>query len=305
MTYTDADQPIRRKSELPRALPARQIARVPRNPVMFEQLRSVEQKLFTLVTKRPWLFAALALVAIGSLAAMVVRKATAGNWAQPRVGPIVEAIYSLGTVKAERTWQLKTGITVGVTDIFVREGDQVSAGQRIIATDSGRFWAPFPGTITKITIHKGEILMPGLVAVQLMDLRDRYILLSLDQPSALRVREGQKAEVSVESIRGRKLVGRVGRIYPSDSQFLVRVHVDQMPGEILPDMTADVAIEVDRREKALLVPLAAVRRGQVTVRRNGRQLKPVQAKIGAVNGEFAEILDGSVLPTDEVLLSDR
>lgn len=230
----------------------------------------------------------------------MARRSAAGTFVSPTVGPIVEAVYSLGTVKAEHVWHLKAGIALGVTQLHVREGSAVLAGQRLLTTDSSTFSAPFQGTVTKVAVQKGEILMPGVPALQVTDLTDRYILLSLDQPSVLRVRPGHKAEISVESIRGRKLIGVVETIYPSNSQFLVRVRVDKMPAEILPDMTADVAIEVERREKALLIPLSAVRRGRVTIKRDGKRLKDVQVKVGAVNNDYAEVLDRSVLPGDEV-----
>ena len=272
---------------------------------MGTKVKAAGRWLMARIQAQPWI--AYGLLAVMGIAGVgfVLRNGQRGTWVRPQVGPIVEAIYSLGTVKAVRTWQLKTGIPVGITDIGVREGDLVSAGQRVLSTDSGTFFAPFRGTVTKVNAHKGEILMPGTPALQLTDLNERYILVSLDQPSALRVRQNQKAEISVESIRGRKLVGRVISIYPSDSQFLVRLQVDSMPPEILPDMTADVAIEVERREKALLVPLIAVRRGQIIVRRAGKRRQPVHAKVGAVNAESAEILDGSVLPSDEVLIPGR
>jgi len=43
--------------------------------------------------------------------------------------------------------------------------------------------------------------------------------------------------------------------------------VDQLPPEILPGMTTDVAIEVAQKEKALLVPVRAINSGHVLVQK--------------------------------------
>ena len=68
--------------------------------------------------------------------------------------------------------------------------------------------------------------------------------------------------------------------------------------------TADVAIEVARHEHSLMVPLAAIREGRVIVRRDGRRRAPVEVRIGAVNGQWAEILNEVVVPGDEVLIQE-
>ncbi|MBL0266755.1 MAG: secretion protein HlyD, partial [Leptospiraceae bacterium] len=41
------------------------------------------------------------------------------NIVKPKVGPIVEAIYALGTVKSDDIYILKMGITSGLTKLYV------------------------------------------------------------------------------------------------------------------------------------------------------------------------------------------
>ncbi|TGK04185.1 HlyD family efflux transporter periplasmic adaptor subunit [Leptospira langatensis] len=221
----------------------------------------------------------------------------------PKSGPIVELVYSLGTVKSDRVYHLKLGVTSSIRKLFVKEGEVVSEGQQLLYADTGTlFKAPFSGTVTTLPYQEGEVVMPGTPILTIMDLKKTYILLSLDQDSMLRIRPGQKAELSFETIRGNKLTGKVHRVYPSDGQFYVMIDVDAMPEGVLPEMTADVAVEVARKEKALLIPVKAVEKGRIHIKRDGHSIW-VDAKVGAVDGEWCEVLEDSILPTDTILLA--
>ncbi|MDX5152521.1 MAG: hypothetical protein R3188_08600, partial [Acidiferrobacterales bacterium] len=70
---------------------------------------------------------------------------------------------------------------------------------------------------------------------------------------------------------------------------------------ILPGMTADVAIEVSHKDKALLVPLSAITDGRVRIRRDGKR-KTVKLSIGSIDGNWAEVLSGDISVNDEVLV---
>ncbi|MEI1277637.1 efflux RND transporter periplasmic adaptor subunit [Leptospira venezuelensis] len=221
----------------------------------------------------------------------------------PRVGPIVELVYSLGTVKSERVYHLKLGVTSSIRKLYVKEGQEVKEGADLLYTDTGTlFKAPFSGTVTTLPYQASEVVMPGAPILTIMDLKRTYVLLSLDQDSVLRMRPGQKAELSFETIRGNKLTGKIARVYPSDGQFYVTVDVDSMPEGVLPEMTADVAVEVAKKDRALLVPVSAIIKGRIHVIRSGKKLW-VDAKVGAVDGEWCEILEDSILESDSVLLN--
>jgi multidrug efflux pump subunit AcrA (membrane-fusion protein) len=224
---------------------------------------------------------------------------------KPKVGPIVEAIYALGTVKTDNNYNLRVTVNSVISRMYVVEGQLVPRGAPLIMTDFGLILrAPFAGTVTRKYFEEGEIIIPGQTVLTLMDLTHTYVQVSLDQQSALRVKRGQNVELSFESIRSQKMKGRVELIYPSTGQFLARISVPGLPGEILPEMTADVAIEVERRDQALLIPMAAVRRGTVTYFRDGRK-SSTMVKIGAVNGEWGEVLDKTILPGDEIMIPDK
>ncbi|MGV3665809.1 MAG: efflux RND transporter periplasmic adaptor subunit [Leptospira bouyouniensis] len=219
-------------------------------------------------------------------------------------GSLVEAVYALGTVKPVDSFVLKFGIAASVREIFVEEGQSVKKGESLLINDSGiTFRSPFAGTITKLSIAKNETAMPGLPVLEIQNLKEVYISVSLDQESALRVKPGQHAQLSFESIRGNVYKGEVERIYPSNGQFLVRIFPNELPQGILPDMTTDVAIEVSSKDNVILVPLVAVERGKLTRYRNGKREK-IEIRIGAINSEFGELIQGDLLEGDEVLVKN-
>tara|TARA_Y100001937_G_scaffold128452_3_gene205088 strand:+ start:350542 stop:351345 length:804 start_codon:yes stop_codon:yes gene_type:complete len=222
----------------------------------------------------------------------------------PRKGPIVEAVYGLGTVTPRRTFTVKTGVAGRIETIHARPGDQVGKGAPLIRTDSILFRAPFEGTVTSLMFEENEIVMPGSPILIMKTTKDHHVELIMDQESVLRIQPGLKAELSFESLRSRRIQGVVSRVYSSAGEFVVEVESDEMPEEVLPDMTADVAIEVARREDVMLIPQRAVQRGQVQVIRNGLK-KRVPIKIGAADAEWVEVLDDSLQMDDRIIIPRR
>lgn len=230
---------------------------------------------------------------------------SAAKVVKPKIGPVVEAVYGLGTVIAPNTFQVKTAINQNIEKIYVKEGDQVKSGDPLIKFDeSGATQAPFAGTITSVPFKQGELLSPSMAAVILVNLQNLYLEVSLEQQSVLRVASGQKALVSFESIRSEKLEGKVESVFPKDSQFIVRISLKKFPNGVLPGMTADVAIEVGRKENVLTIPLVALAGGKVSFRRNGKTMKET-VQVGVTDGEWAEITSDNIKVDDEIFVRSK
>ena len=105
----------------------------------------------------------------------------------------------------------------------------------------------------------------------LPDLTDMEVVAYLHESMLARSPRGMRARVIVEGLPGRKLEGHVTDIaaiptfsWRSDvSYFDGKVKLDQRREGILPGMTAQVEIALDRRDHVLAVPVGAVdpRRG--------------------------------------------
>ncbi|MBC7691135.1 MAG: HlyD family efflux transporter periplasmic adaptor subunit [Methylotenera sp.] len=254
--------------------------------------------------RKMWISAASTLAILG-IGIGYFRWNAGTDVARPRMGPVVEAVYGLGTVIAPQTYQVKTAVNQGIREIYVKEGDSVQAGAPLIRfDDSGISRAPFSGTVTTLPFKRGEILFPGTPALTLVNLGDLFLEVSLEQQSVLRVKRNEKAFVSFESIRGDRVQAKVESVFPREAQFIVRIVLDRFPPGILPGMTADVAIEVGRKENVLSIPLRSLSSGKVTLRRAGKKIKET-VQVGVVDGEWAEVTSRNIEPEDEILIRSR
>jgi multidrug efflux pump subunit AcrA (membrane-fusion protein) len=252
-----------------------------------------------------WIPALLLLGTALVLGTVGMRARNASQELRTRRGPIVEAVYGIGTVTAYKTYQIRFATAQTVRGIYVREGDLVRAGQSLVATEGDLMRtsnAPFAGTVTAIPYKVGEVVPPQTPVLTLTDLGDRYVVVSLEQQGAIRVLRGQPAILSFESLRNQSFRGTVRTVFSNDNQFLVHVVVPDLPDQILPGMTADVAIEVARRTDAVLVPVAAISDGAITVV-SGNATRRVPIKLGTVDGEWAEVLGSDLRGGESVVLN--
>lgn len=218
----------------------------------------------------------------------------------PSRGNITEAVYALGKVKSDERFEVIVGVDSTVTHLFTREGDQVAKGAPLIEFDrQATFRAPFAGTVTYVKAFERETVVPRIPVLRLENLRDRYIELSLEQQAALRVKKGLPAKISLESVRGKVLLGKVTALYPREDEFLAQVRVDDLDPSVLPGMTADVTVEVGKIENVILVPLRAIQNGMVT-KRVGSRWNKVKVDVGHVDGINAEIRGDTLSPSDEI-----
>jgi HlyD family secretion protein len=149
-----------------------------------------------------------------------------------------------------------------------------------------RFEAPIAGTITQLSIERGEIAVigtmnnPGTVILTVADLSQMKVEADVDETDVSAVRLGQTAEVKVDALPDTTLTGRVSEIANSPSienqetqeqqtNFKVDVMIDNPPAILRPGMTADVEIKTATKDSVLYVPIQSV------VIRSPEELKPV------------------------------
>lgn len=169
--------------------------------------------------------------------------------------------------------------------------------------------SPISGTVLQLAAQQGETLAAGLSTQTLIivaDLNKLEVVASVDETDIGKIKLGQKAEITIDALPGKKLKGKVTKIASGSTilqgviTYAVTIAFTAKPEiPLKPDMTAAVTITTGTRENVLLVPSEAVKVGtkgstvNVPVKKEGQddtESRPV--KVGASDGVKTEILDG-------------
>lgn len=254
--------------------------------------------------KKRWMWVLLALAIVMGAGLFLRARSQAGKERLESVtkGPAVEAIYAIGKVEATRTFQAKAGVASGIERIPVREGMVVKKGDLIVAFSEGNVVrAPFDGVVTRVEYKVGESVFAGNLIAEVTDPSEYELRVVLDQRAAVKVRRGQKAKLSFDGLRDLELFAEVRTVYTSSSQFTVTLDTKVLPKEILPGMTADVAIEVAVKPEVLLIPASSLQAGRVERVRDGRR-QMIEIKTGLVNADKVEVTEGDLVVGDQVVV---
>jgi len=254
--------------------------------------------------KKKWLILLFLVLALISVAGIILRRQTATeNWVQIKKGPVIEAVYGIGTVTARRSFELKTGVSITLKQVYVEEGQSVHSGDILVESDVA-FVSPFSGVVTQIRYKNGETVAPQTPILTLVDLTHCYIRVNLEQQGVIKIRPGLKAVLNFESMRNQKFLGTVKHVYSHNGQFYVDITPESLSKQILPGMTADVAIQTGVKNDVVLVPISALKEGTVRRKRHNK-VTTVSIKTGTLDGQMAESLGPELQEGDWVELPNQ
>ena len=176
--------------------------------------------------------------------------------------------------------------------------------------------APIDGIVLSRDVDVGQTVAASMQAPTLFvlaaDLTKMQVLASLDESDIGRIADGQKVPFTVDAYPGRIFEGVVSqiRLQPQTVQNVVTysVVIDAPNHDLTlkPGMTANVTIEVARRDDSLRVPAAALRftpegqsgKGLQVWRSDHGVLTPVPVKAGLSDGQFTEVVEGNLAVGD-------
>jgi multidrug efflux pump subunit AcrA (membrane-fusion protein) len=217
----------------------------------------------------------------------------------PHQGDIIESVYGLGKIKSKNKFDLMIGVVLKVKKIFKSEGDKVKIGDPLIEFDNLVIKSPLNGTVTYLKYYVGETALPQIPILRIENLSDLFIELSLDQQSVLRVMPDQKVKISFEYLRGDMFSGKVLNVFPRNDEFIASIVTDKLPKNVLPGMTGDLSIEIGKITNALLLPIAAVQNGFISIKKKNTWIKK-KVRLGHSSSLFIEILDTDLTIKDEI-----
>ncbi|OGS66715.1 MAG: hypothetical protein A3J79_00435 [Elusimicrobia bacterium RIFOXYB2_FULL_62_6] len=215
-----------------------------------------------------------------------------------------------------------------IEEIVVEEGDKVRAGDvlalmssqdRVAILDAARsmgddklkewkeaykpikIMSPLDGTIILKDVVEGQTV--GASAV-LFAISDNLILTAnVDESDIGKVRKGQSALITLDAYPDKPVSGKVFQILDEGKNqsnviiYKVKIRPDRVPTFFKSQMTANIKIEVAKRQNALMIPSAAVTldaSGATAVITSLVDKKPVYTRIetGLDQGDLVEVTKG-------------
>lgn len=171
--------------------------------------------------------------------------------------------------------------------------------------------APAPGIIIRRHVEPGDVVQPGTQVMDLARAGDTLVEAQIDERNLSLLEIGQNALVSADAYPRERFPATLAFIAPAvDPQrgtVEVELLVPDPPPYLRADMTVSVDILVQRREKALTVPRAAVRNfdSAPTVLLIEDDVLVEQAvELGALGDGRVELLSG-VEPGAQVVVDSR
>ena len=162
------------------------------------------------------------------------------------------------------------------------------------------FYAPQGGVVDNLNIREGFFVMPGTTLMSIGVLEDIWVEAEVFERQAPLVAVGLPVTMSLDYLPGRQWRGQVDYVYPSldekNRTLRVRLRFANEDRILKPNMFAQVEIETDPVEDALVVPREAVIRtggeDRVVLALGEGRFRSTAVELGRVGERDAEILGG-------------
>ncbi len=190
--------------------------------------------------------------------------------------------------------------------------DEISAAtaniQALENTINGaRIIAPFDGTITDIYISGGDDVSNGADAIQLDNLTDLVVDVSVSEVDVNSIQVGNSVTVAFDAIKNKTYQGVVTQVGDAGIEnsgvvkFNVSITIQDPDDQIKPGFTAVNTIVIDQAKDVVLIPLVAIDSANgektVTVLRNGVPTT-VSITLGARSDTYGALESGDVKEGD-------
>jgi HlyD family secretion protein len=208
-------------------------------------------------------------------------------------------------LKNAETQRKNSDSQIALAEIQVRQAElQVKQAERRLAQT--QLTAPSDGIIAAVNVDVGEASTTVQGApFTLVDDSKFHIDITVDEIDIAKIKVDQEVVVTLDSLPGVEVKGKVERIAPTSTtingvvSYSVRVLVEQSAEvQLRAGMTANAAIVLDRRNDVLLAPNWAVRRDRGSGKafltfKTGETTSEREIKLGLRNDTSSEILSGA------------
>ena len=209
--------------------------------------------------------------------------------------------------KTERLWNQKIGSEMMYLEAKTRfEGQKKQFDQMRRQFSKTKIYAPFNGTIDQIFSNEGANVAPGITPIlRIINLNKMYVEADVPENYLTSINVGSEARVEIPALGKSQttLIRQTGNyIQPSNRTFRIEAPLENLNGQIKPNLNAKLSIIDYINPKALMVPKRTIRsnsQGQnyVFILSNpeeGNKFVATQkfVQLGKAKNEMIEILEG-------------
>jgi RND family efflux transporter MFP subunit len=171
--------------------------------------------------------------------------------------------------------------------------------------------SPISGTVVQKMANEGDMASPGMPILEIESGKKLEVAARVPESDISKITMNEPVEVTIKSV-GQTINGKVTEIAPSakysGGQYLVKISLDNPPGELKSGMYATVRMEDDGSSptQAFMIPESAlVKQGQLTgvyVVSDSNKALLRWLRLGSTNGDMVEVLSG-LSPDEKYIVS--
>ncbi len=176
--------------------------------------------------------------------------------------------------------------------------------------ENASIYAPFAGMVSAVNFSAGDSASSS-TAVSVVDVSNLQVKVTIAEVDMAKIKTGETAQMTLDALTGKTYtaqvtaVGPVGTVTSGVVNYPVIVNIKNADADVRPGMTANLAVEVDKRDNVLLVPTRAVRttgnQKTVTVVYKGQNIQtPIST--GLSSDTMIEVMNG-LQEGDQVVLN--
>ncbi len=162
-----------------------------------------------------------------------------------------------------------------------------------------RIYAPTSGYIDNLTPSVGEMTMPGMPIMTIVNTSDMRVVVDLAESYITTVNAGDRVEIRFPDLRDtiRTTISTVARsVNPSSRTFRVEIPLSKVPPMLRPNTTCEVHITDETMSNTISIPLEAIAREGakqfVYVVGEKSAVSKREIQTGVVNGGRVQVTGG-------------
>ncbi len=131
-----------------------------------------------------------------------------------------------------------------------------------IALDDAKLYAPVSGVVSEKLASVGQTVAPGVPVVKIVDIRAVKVGISIPEDEISKFTTGSTAVITTKAAQGEvysgKLVEKGVSANPLSRSYMIKYHVDNAGGKLLPGMICEVAVDDASTADGMILPVSAV-----------------------------------------------